>query len=76
MIEEVTLTHATFRPSPRRFEAGTPPIAAAVGLGAALDWMEALDWRVIQDHELALTRRLLGGKGASLYNGRFDIKTP
>ena len=52
MIEEVTLTHATFRPSPRRFEAGTPPIAAAVGLGAALDWMEALDWRVIQDYEL------------------------
>ena len=45
MIEEVTLTHATFRPPPRRFEAGTPPIAAAVGLGAALDWMQALDWR-------------------------------
>jgi cysteine desulfurase / selenocysteine lyase len=61
MIQEVTLTHATFRPPPRRFEAGTPPIAAAVGLGAALEWMQALDWPVIQDHELALTRRLLGG---------------
>jgi cysteine desulfurase / selenocysteine lyase len=35
MIDEVTLTHATFRPPPRRFEAGTPPIAAAVGLGVA-----------------------------------------
>ena len=40
MIEEVTLTRAAFRAPPRRFEAGTPPIAAAVGLGAALDWMD------------------------------------
>lgn len=61
MIEEVTLSHAAFRPPPRRFEAGTPPIAAAVGLGAALDWMVALDWRAIQDYELDLTRRLLAG---------------
>jgi cysteine desulfurase/selenocysteine lyase len=61
MIAEVTPTHATFRPPPRRFEAGTPPIAAAVGLGAALDWMQALDWRAIQAHELRLTRRLLDG---------------
>ena len=55
MIEEVTLTGATFRPPPRRFEAGTPPIAGAIGLGAALDWMKSLDWRAIQDHETALT---------------------
>jgi len=60
MIAEVTLTNAIFRP-PRRFEAGTPPIAAAIGLGAALDWMQALDWCAIQDHELRLTRRLLDG---------------
>jgi cysteine desulfurase/selenocysteine lyase len=61
MIEEVTLAHAAFRPPPRRFEAGTPPIAAAIGLGVALDWMAALDWPAIQEHELALTRRLLAG---------------
>jgi cysteine desulfurase/selenocysteine lyase len=61
MIEEVTLEKATFRPPPRRFEAGTPPIAAAVGLGAALDWMQRLDWHAIQTHELRLTRRLLDG---------------
>jgi cysteine desulfurase/selenocysteine lyase len=61
MIEEVTTAHATFRPPPRRFEAGTPPIAAAIGLGVALDWMGSLDWRAIQDHELSLTRRLLAG---------------
>ena len=61
MIEEVTLTRATFRPPPRRFEAGTPPIAAAIGLGAALDWMQTLEWASVRDHELLLTRRLLEG---------------
>lgn len=61
MIEEVTLTGATFRPAPRRFEAGTPPIAAAIGLGAALDWMQSLDWREILQHEMKLTDRLLKG---------------
>ena len=61
MIDQVTLTDAGFRAPPRRFEAGTPPIAAAVGLGAALDFMQALDWRAIQNHELRLTRRLLDG---------------
>jgi cysteine desulfurase/selenocysteine lyase len=61
MIEDVTLTGATFRPPPRRFEAGTPPIAAAIGLGVALDWMQGLDWHAIQEHETALTRRILDG---------------
>jgi cysteine desulfurase/selenocysteine lyase len=64
MIDEVTLEKATFRPPPRRFEAGTPPIAGAIGLGAALDWMQSLDWRAIQVHELRLTRRLLDGLAA------------
>jgi cysteine desulfurase/selenocysteine lyase len=61
MIDEVTLTSATFREPPRRFEAGTPPIAGAIGLGAALDWMMKIDWTAIQRHELALTRRILAG---------------
>jgi cysteine desulfurase/selenocysteine lyase len=64
MVDQVTLTDASFRAPPRRFEAGTPPIAAAVGLGAALDFMQALDWRAIQNHELHLTRRLLDGLAA------------
>jgi cysteine desulfurase/selenocysteine lyase len=64
MIDQVTLTDASFRAPPRRFEAGTPPIAAAVGLGAALDFMQALDWRAVQHHELRLTRRLLDGLAA------------
>ena len=61
MIEEVTLAGATFRRPPRRFEAGTPPIAGAIGLGAALHWMQLLDWDAIQEHEMGLTRRLLDG---------------
>jgi len=61
MIEHVALDHATFRPAPRRFEAGTPPIAAAVGLGAALAWMEELDWPAARRHESRLTSRLLDG---------------
>jgi cysteine desulfurase/selenocysteine lyase len=61
MIDVVTLEGATFREPPRRFEAGTPPIAGAIGLGAALDWMQSLDWRAIQRHERHLTRRLLDG---------------
>ncbi len=64
MIEQVTLESASFRPPPRRFEAGTPPLAPAVGLGAALDFMQGLDWRAIRGHELRLTRRLLDGLAA------------
>jgi len=64
MIETVTLTKATFRAPPRRFEAGTPPIAAAIGLGAALDWMLGLDWDAVRSHELRLSRRLLDGLAA------------
>ena len=61
MIQEVTLERATYRAPPRRFEAGTPPIAGAIGLGAALAWMESLDWRRVRGHEQRLTRRLLDG---------------
>jgi cysteine desulfurase/selenocysteine lyase len=61
MIAEVTLTQTSFQSPPRRFEAGTPPIAGAIGLGAVLDWMQSLDWPTIQQHEQRLTRRLLDG---------------
>ena len=61
MIDEVALAKATFKPPPRRFEAGTPPIAAAIGLGVALDWMETLDWDAVRHHEMRLTHRLIDG---------------
>lgn len=61
MIERVTLERSTYTAPPRRFEAGTPPIAGAIGLGAASDWLRGLDWDLLAEHRQALTQRLLGG---------------
>ncbi len=47
--------------SPARFEAGTPPVAQAVGLAKALDWMAGLDWPSVRAHEDSLTGALLEG---------------
>lgn len=61
MIARVDFTGTTYAPPPRRFEAGTPPVAQAVGLGAALDFMAELDWNGVEAHEKALTQRLMDG---------------
>ncbi|MFZ5789175.1 MAG: aminotransferase class V-fold PLP-dependent enzyme [Pseudomonadota bacterium] len=64
MIQRVSLTEdTTYAEIPRRFEAGTPPIAQAVGLGAAVRWAKALDWAGIAQHEARLTGRILDGLG-------------
>ncbi|GLH97654.1 cysteine desulfurase [Phytohabitans aurantiacus] len=55
MIETVSMERSTFAPPPARFEAGTPPITEAVGLGAAVDYLTALDMRAVQWHEKELT---------------------
>lgn len=47
------------RPALRRFEAGTPPIAQAVGLGVALEWLMAMPSGAIKAHEMHLTGGLL-----------------
>ncbi len=71
MIGRVTLAETTWAPSPRRFEAGTPAIGPAIGLGAACSWMQALDWTGAHDHEMALVQRLMDGlqgiEGAQLF---------
>jgi cysteine desulfurase / selenocysteine lyase len=59
MIRRVTLDDVEFADPPRRFEAGTPPIGAAIGLGAAVRWMNGLDWVAIAANERRLTDRLL-----------------
>jgi cysteine desulfurase/selenocysteine lyase len=61
MVGRVDMDVATYAEPPRRFEAGTPPIAQAVGLGAALDWMRGLPWDRIRGDELGLARQLLDG---------------
>jgi cysteine desulfurase/selenocysteine lyase len=55
MIETVTMERSTFARPPARFEAGTPPIAEAVGLGAAVDYLTAVGMESIQWHEKELT---------------------
>ncbi len=54
MVSRVTYERATYADPPQRFEAGTPPVAAAVGLGAALEWLGALDRDAACAHEAAL----------------------
>jgi cysteine desulfurase/selenocysteine lyase len=63
MIRTVTLERATWADVPHKFEAGTPPIAQAVGLGAAVEWLMRLDWPAVSAHELRLTQRILDGLG-------------
>lgn len=64
MIERVTLTETSFARPPRRFEAGTPPIGPAIGLGAAVDWIAGIDWAAATEHEKQLTQRMLDGLAA------------
>lgn len=63
MIEQVTREKTTYAPPPAKFEAGTPPVAEVIGLGAAISFIEKLGWKDIQSHERALTEhafRILG----------------
>ncbi|WP_406287655.1 cysteine desulfurase [Embleya sp. NBC_00896] len=55
MIETVTMSASTYAPAPHKFEAGTPPIAEAVGLGAAIDYLSAIGMDKVAAHEHALT---------------------
>jgi cysteine desulfurase/selenocysteine lyase len=54
MILSVTFEKTTYNVIPQKFEAGTPPIAAAIGLGAAVDYLSAIGMDAIAAHELAL----------------------
>jgi cysteine desulfurase/selenocysteine lyase len=61
MIEIVSKETITYNVPPFRFEAGTPAITEAVGLGAAIDWLEAHDRAAIHAHEQALLDRAMAG---------------
>jgi cysteine desulfurase/selenocysteine lyase len=54
MIANVSLEAITYAEPPHRFEAGTPPILEAIGLGAAIDWLAGLDRAAVAQHEHAL----------------------
>jgi len=71
MIEKVTFEETTFLDPPARFEAGTPHIVGAVGLHAAVNWVEKLSLDAIHAHECALVAEardaLHGIDGVTLY---------
>lgn len=71
MIETVTVEGSTWAPAPARFEAGTPPIAAAIGLAAALEFIESVGFEAIRNHERCLFAeawaRLSQEKGVTLF---------
>ncbi|WP_017930294.1 aminotransferase class V-fold PLP-dependent enzyme [Robiginitomaculum antarcticum] len=61
MIEDVYEDRVTYADIPHRFEAGTPPILEAIGLGAAIDWFMALDRDMAWQHEMACYYHALDG---------------
>lgn len=64
MIKQVSFEHTSFGELPFKFEAGTPNIAGAIGLGAAIDYLSGLDRQALVQHEHDLMQQLLTGLGA------------
>ena len=66
MIDRVTFEQTTYNETPYKFEAGTPPIAAAIGMGTAIDYIRETGFEAMQEHEHDLlqyaTERLLNIK--------------
>lgn len=64
MIKTVSFTHTTFAAPPFKFEAGTPNIAGAIALGAAVDYLAAQDRAALMRYEDILLRQLVDGLSA------------
>lgn len=61
MLLHTDYSSASFRPAPLGFEAGTPPIASVIALGASLDYLSSLDASAVNAHEAALHSQLITG---------------
>jgi cysteine desulfurase/selenocysteine lyase len=59
MISDVRLEDSTWAPVPHKFEAGTPPIVEAIGLGVAVEYLEKIGMEAVRRHEQVLTRYAL-----------------
>jgi cysteine desulfurase/selenocysteine lyase len=70
MIKDVSFAHTTFNDVPYKFEAGTPNIADAIGLAAAVDYLEGIGWEAIEKQEHALlvyaTEKLIQEEGITI----------
>lgn len=77
MIMEVYLDHATYNDVPYKFEAGTPPIAPAIGLGVAIDYLNDLGMDAVHAHEMEMTTYALDAmsqiEGITIY-GPKDVR--
>jgi len=77
MIETVKMTGTTYAPPPARFEAGTPPIVQAVGLGAAIDYLNEVGMDAVAWHEKELTAYALDAlqtvAGLKIYGPKVPI---
>ena len=77
MIETVTMDSATYLDAPKRFEAGVPNMAQAIGLGAAVDYLSAVGLDAIHQHETEMTAAAISGlqaiKGLTII-GPTDMK--
>ena len=78
MIKEVWVDRAQWNDLPWRFEPGTPPIAEAVGLTAAVEYLEKLGMERVTEHERELTRQALDGlaaiPGVTVYGPRSGVE--
>ena len=76
MIDRVSFDGTTYKEPPFRFEAGTPPILEVIGLGAAIDYLEAIGWDAIQQHESDIAayaqERIKEIEGLTLYGAAPD----
>tara|TARA_B100000780_G_C21124775_1_gene456039 strand:+ start:984 stop:2243 length:1260 start_codon:yes stop_codon:yes gene_type:complete len=61
MIESVSFDRSTYKDPPFRFEAGTPPIVSVIGLGAAIDYVNAIGLDAIKRHEYDLMQKMTAG---------------
>ena len=72
MIDQVSFDKITFKEPPARFEAGTPAIVEAIGLGAAIDYLGGLDTEAIHEHEQMLLQeaenRFAAVKGVTVFS--------
>lgn len=64
MVNEVRYDHATWAKAPHKFEAGTPPIAQAIGLSKAIDFIKNRNFNNLEHYEADLCRRLIDGLGS------------
>src|ERR1019366_8633954 len=60
MIRSVTFEKTTYNSLPYKFEAGTPNIAGVIGLGAAIDYVQDLDWDAVATYESMLLQYATG----------------